>query len=360
MATVAITGVSGALGRRIVSALAERTDWSVVGIDTAWFPAGIAKPRRFVVHNVDLRQVDVAALFVGADAIVHLADDDPDSPTFGDLTVLRRVLDGATSAGVRHLVAVSTAAVYGAWPDNPVPLTEEAPLRPNPGFAYAEHKVSVERLLRAWRNGPSDGSRPQPPVSGNAGSTRALTILRPTVTLGHPEAKAWLARAVRPTLAHRLGQEPPPMQFVHVDDVASAIIHAIDLRLDDTFNVAPEGWLSADEIHELLGPALRLPVPERASELLARLPDGPGASVRSDAALAYTKAPWVVAADRLRATGWVPRSSNAEAYVANRRPSEIGRFVARHRQEVTLGAVATVGAAATGALAWAATRLRRR
>lgn len=52
---VVITGISGALGRRLVAAIAERGDWKVVGLDTAWFPAGVAKPRHFTVHRVDLR-----------------------------------------------------------------------------------------------------------------------------------------------------------------------------------------------------------------------------------------------------------------------------------------------------------------
>ena len=38
---------------------------------------------------------------------------------------------------VRHLVLVSSAMVYGAYVNNPVPLTEDAALRPEVEFAYA-------------------------------------------------------------------------------------------------------------------------------------------------------------------------------------------------------------------------------
>ena len=48
----------------------------------------------------------------------------------------------------------------------------------------------------------------------------------------------------------------------------------------------------------------------------------------------------MVASDRLVATGWSPRSTSAEALVASRRQSSFGRLYARHRQEVTLAAVA--------------------
>ena len=54
MRSVAITGVSGALGRRVVASLAERGGWSVVGIDRGPFPAAVAKPRHFTVHLLDL------------------------------------------------------------------------------------------------------------------------------------------------------------------------------------------------------------------------------------------------------------------------------------------------------------------
>ena len=37
----------------------------------------------------------------------------------------------------RHFVIVSSALVYGAWANNPVPLTEDAVLRPDVEFAFA-------------------------------------------------------------------------------------------------------------------------------------------------------------------------------------------------------------------------------
>ena len=52
--------------------------------------------------------------------------------------------------GVRTVVRVSSATVYGAWADNPVPLTEDAPLRPN-DFSPAVQGAEVERLLSEWR-----------------------------------------------------------------------------------------------------------------------------------------------------------------------------------------------------------------
>ena len=181
--TVVITGISGALGRRLVAAIAQSGDWKVVGLDTAWFPAGVAKPRHFTVHRIDLRSADCAKLFAGAQAVVHLAADDPTRAGDASLTrsTTERVLDAAAVAGVGQLVVMSSATVYGAYPDNPVPLTEDAPLKPNPGFHYAAAKAEVELLVERWR-------QLHPEVK--------VAVLRPAVTLGHPESRSWLADAV--------------------------------------------------------------------------------------------------------------------------------------------------------------------
>ena len=71
----------------------------------------------------------------------------------------RRVLDAAAAAGRAHVVVLSSATVYGAWPTNPVPLTEDAPLRPNPGCAFAVQKAEIERLA------PSGGTSTRAPRS---------------------------------------------------------------------------------------------------------------------------------------------------------------------------------------------------
>jgi len=69
--------------------------------------------------------------------------------------VTRRLLNAASAAGVRHLVVLSTATVYGAWPNNPVPITEDAPLRPVPDFAYAVGHAEVEQLVVRTLNVPA-------------------------------------------------------------------------------------------------------------------------------------------------------------------------------------------------------------
>ena len=99
----------------------------------------------------------------------------------GDGALARRVLDAASAVGTEHVVLLSSAIVYGAWANNPVPITEDAPLRPNPGVA-----VGV-REGRARADAPPSGATPtRPPPS---------RILRPTVTVS-ADGNGWLARAL--------------------------------------------------------------------------------------------------------------------------------------------------------------------
>jgi nucleoside-diphosphate-sugar epimerase len=345
--TVVITGISGALGRRLVAAIAQSGDWKVVGLDTAWFPAGVAKPRHFTVHRIDLRTADCAKLFAGAQTVVHLAAEDPTRAADSSLTrsTTQRVLDAAASAGVQQLVVMSSATVYGAHPDNPVPLTEDAPLKPNPGFHYAAAKAEVELLVERWR-----------PLHVGI----KVAVLRPAVTLGHPESRSWLADAVRPGVADRLGHVLPAVQYVHVEDVATAILHAANVGLDGAFNVAAVDWLQSEDAHALMGLGARLPLPDWFAAGVQKLADLRPGLRRPDGALPYSKYPWVMATDRLRSTGWVSLSSSAEAFVANKKPSEAALYFAKHRQEVTLAGVGVLSVLATSGVGWLGLRSRRK
>ncbi len=133
---VAVTGVSGFLGQRLLPLLdASPHIDRVIGLDVR-DPARQARKLDF--HRVDVLGTPLAPFLRGAAAIVHLAavvGAIPDEELVRRVNVdgTRRLLDAATEAGVRKFIRPSSVAVYGAWANNPVPLTEDAPLRPSPG-----------------------------------------------------------------------------------------------------------------------------------------------------------------------------------------------------------------------------------
>lgn len=327
MRRIVLTGASGPLGRRVEALAVEGGAAEVVGLGT----------------GAELDRADLSGAFEGADTVVHLAsafDEHLDVEEGDDVPMLQRVLDAAAKAEASQLVVLSSAVVYGAWANNAVPLTEAAPLRPNPEFAFAVQRAEIERLVGEWRD-------------GHPGAV--VTILRPVPAVAEG-GRSWLAEALRAASDLR-GEEEPPAQYLHVDDLAAAVDRAWRERLDGAFNVAPDGWLSGPETAALASELPRVPIPDRLVGRVAawrwrlRLTSAPPGLVP------YVREPWVVANDRLRATGWAPTHSNEEAYVAGHPAGPWATLSPRRRQELALGGAATV---LVGAAAGVAVVLRRR
>ena len=321
MVAVAVTGADTPLGRKVRSLLADGEHAEVRELGN--------------VLGGDLENP-----LDGTESVLHLATGTPQSPTgaTADVDATRRLLDAAGDASVQHLVMLSDATVYGAWPNNPVPLTDEAVLRPNPGFTYATERAELERLAGEWRD-------------AHPGST--VTILRPVRTPGRND---WLIRALRPAPAVPELAVEPPVQFLHLDDLASAVTLARTKRLDGAFNVAPEQAISGDEVRSLTGVGPRVRLPEQLADRFARWRFRSGLGPTPPELVPYTLHSWVVASDALRSAGWTPATSSEEAWVESHEAGPWATLSPRRRQELALGvAGVSVAGAAVGA-AWAVRR----
>lgn len=334
---VVVTGDSGTIGQRIVARLAAETGITrIVGLDSTDIAVA---PSILEHHRVDLQSEDLKALFEGADALVTAWWQTPDplitddNRGTGSLDALTRVLEAAGATGIRTIVHLSSATVYGAWPDNPLPLTEDAPIRPNPGFLFAAEHAQAERLVADWQD-------------DHPGST--VAVLRPAVVLGAGERETWESRTVGGGLPLR-PREAAPSQFLDPDDLAAAVALAVSNRLDGVFNVAPDGWIAGDAVRPLAGGMLSLALPERWVRRFRRWSWRTKLGAVPPEAVAYTLHPWVVANDRLEAEGWKPAHSNEEVLVAGRRGSWWRELSPKRRQEFALGgagvAIAGLGAA---------------
>lgn len=240
-----------------------------------------------------------------------------------DAEATRALLDAAGSAHVRHLVVLSTAMVYGAWPTNPVPITEEQPLRPVPDLSFAVQHAEIERLVHEWR-------------SGHPETTAA--ILRPCIAVSE-ETTSWMGRSLWQTGGVRADDLEPPAQFVHLDDLASAIEVARRGHLDGPFNAAPDGWIAPEQLRELAPPTSRVRLPAPLASRIASWRFRLGLTPTPPEILPYTIHPWIVANDRLRAAGWQPDNTNEEAFVRGVRAGPLATMNPRRRQELALGAV---------------------
>ncbi|NNE73564.1 MAG: NAD-dependent epimerase/dehydratase family protein [Acidimicrobiales bacterium] len=331
---VLVTGSSGSVGNRVTPLLAE--DFSVLAVDRelpVTVPAGVES------KQLDLLVDDLTAVMQGVEVVVHLATalsaDGWNHDGRIDLGIARRVLEAAGRAGVQHVVLVSTAMVYGAWADNPIPLTEDAPLRPDHAFSFAIHKAELERMAMDYRvDHPG----------------RTVTVLRPAITVAE-EQPGGLARILHSAMTVKSEEGDPPAQFLHADDLATAIVTAVGQRVDGVLNVAPDGWIPADDLVALAGPKPRVRVPGWAATIVSALRFRTGLAPTPPGIVPYTEHPWVVANDRLRELGWEPTNSNEEAYVAGHQPGRFDMLTAKQRQTLSLGAVGVV-AAAIGGLVW--------
>lgn len=283
---------------------------------------------RAVVRRLEASGTDVTSATDKADTLVHV-----DAEGTVDVDRLRTSLRAA-GADVGRVVYLSTAMVYGAWPNNPVPLTEDAPMRPNPGFAFATAKAESERVAVEWREANADAR---------------LAVLRPVTVLGGDD-DGRLVHLLRDVLPAGIADPIPPVQYLHGDDLADALVLAATAGLDGVFNVAPDGWMSEEEARDLSAGPVRMRLPRRLQPVL-------GPDVPRDV-LPYLVHPWVVANDRLRAEGWTPRYSSEEAFVAGAGVPRWQSLSLGRRQAIALGGVAAAVAGGVAAGVAAYRRLR--
>ena len=320
MTTCILSGAADALGRRVSARLAAEGRFDrVVTLDDE----ALASP-------------DLKASFEGATTIVHLA---------GGIDETHAALDAAGAAGVEHVVLLSSATVYGAWDTNPVPLTEEAMLRPNPELEFATRAAERERLAAEWK-------------LEHPGTT--VAILRPAVPVAEG-ALGWLADGLRAAAVVRdSDDDDPPVQYLHLDDLASAVVLAATNEIDGARNVAPDSWMTGEQLRALAGvPRLRLP--GRAARTVAGWRWRFGRESAHPGLLPYTSHPWVIANDRLRADGWAPGWTSEEAYVDGHPAAPWSSVSPQRRQELALGGLvaALAGVAVSGGLLLRRTRRRR-
>jgi len=282
---VLVTGCSGYIGARLLAVLQRDPEVEkIIGVDERL-------PHEF--HpKLELRQQSVTQpyerYFEGVDAAVHLAFSyqpirDRRWTERVNLEGSERFLRGVAEHDVEHPVLVSSATIYGARPDNPIPLTEESPLRGDPDFYESRDKTRIEAMV------------------GQLGLATRVKIVRPCIVTGPHAKHFWMHYLARNRVPTVQGCDPP-MQFVHEDDVA-AVLHLLCRRGEPgVYNLAGDGTLYlSDVVQHLSGVPVSVPrwVLARTVDVMWRynlghlkdLPPG---------MLPYIAHPWVVDASRIR------------------------------------------------------------
>ena len=304
---VAITGASGYIGTRLLQRLEEdRSVGKLVAFDT--------KPLPFPIHNIAVYRRDVAQPIDDmlrrhqVDTLVHLACVNRNAANPRDRLqipqlnedALRGALRSGARAGVKHVIYVSSHRVYGAFANNPVPLTESAPAQCYPEAPFGYANLLSERALQEFAEN-------YPAIN--------VTILRASTVLGPSNNDERPAPAF-PNRLWGVGSNPP-FQFLHEADLARIMLDVIHRGTPGVFNVAGEGVVFFEEIAEIthrrlihLPAFLVYPAVWLSWKLLLQ-------SVTSRSELDTTRYPIIMSAGKLKQTlGYRFRYTSMEALTA--------------------------------------------
>ncbi len=344
---VAITGAARGLGHALAVRLAaSSTARRVIAIDD----------HRGDVVGVTWRLADVrdpalAGRLTGVDVLVHTdvdmsADTDHRARRAFNVRAAQTVLTAAAAGRVGRVILVTSAMVYGANPDNPVPLAEGAPLGLEDDGSVAGDLLEIEHLAqRSPRSHPG----------------MAITVVRPAALVGEGVDTLVTRHFEAPRLLTVKGCAPR-WQFCHIEDLVSALELAVNGTVSGVFAVGCDGWLEQEEVEELSG--------LRRVELPAGLTFGTvqrlhriGITPAPVSDLRYMVYPWVVDCRVLREAGWRPSYDNATALgvLLKQRAGHhavAGRRLPRKETTIT-AAGATVAVIGTAAIVRAARRRKR-
>jgi UDP-glucose 4-epimerase len=300
-----VTGGSGYIGSRLVERLAEREDTERILVCDIRTPT-VHQPKT-AYERLDVRDRARARELLERerpDALVHLAfilDPIHDERAMYDIDVngTHNVLEAASAAGIEQVLVTSSTSAYGAFPDNPVPLTEEHPVRGVADFAYARDKTESDRLCQLWAAHHPD---------------RTMTIVRPCIVFG-PHVDNFIVRLWTKQPFHAdFGGPDVPIQFLHEDDLVDALIGLLDGRHGGAFNIAGDGTLTMRECADLIG-LKRRRMPLKAYWAFAafmwriRQAETPPGNIH------FALHPWVASNEKLKKTlGWTPRYTSRETF----------------------------------------------
>ncbi|CAN5530252.1 SDR family oxidoreductase [soil metagenome] len=343
---IAVTRATSAVGLVLVAQLAS-AGGRVTGLDLRAGPQG----------DVDWRLTDITSPSVvtalsDVDVLVHVANDANLAAALAEQPALRRsrlirevqtLTTASAAAGVEHLIVVTSAMVYGARADNPVPLPEDSPLLAGDTEGMVADLVEVEQLLSHARS-VHPGLR--------------ITSMRPAALVG-AGVDTMVSRHFEAPRLLTLRGRAPAWQFCHVEDLATACSVVAEGDLGQTVSVGSWGSLSQSEAEEISGMRsveMSPSAAEGAAERLHRV----GVIPLPSSDLAYVSYPWVIAPDQLSQHGWYPAYDNSTCLSILLEGIRGRHAVMARRVERRDAAIGAAGAASAGVAVIATAALMRR
>ena len=227
MEKVLITGIAGGQGRLLARRLRE--SYEVCGVDRVGWEGA---PRGVKVHVVDIRKkrfedvirTEMPTHLVHMGFIRHFRTSERERYDT-NVRGTKQVLDHCVNHGVQNVVVVSSSYVYGAFPENPYYLDEDAPLSASRSYLEIRDLVEVDTLASAylWRH---------PHLN--------TCVLRPVNVMGS-YVHSMMSQYLKRDRIYTVMGFDPMMQFIHEQDLSEAIALALEHKLQGVFNVTGPG-----------------------------------------------------------------------------------------------------------------------
>lgn len=311
--TVVVTGVARDFAARVARSLAAETEpggadpaprYRVIGVDTT-------PPRRDLgsaeFARADIRSPMLAKLLAAqqVQAVVHLATVDAGrsstpmnrsvSKDYNVLGTMQLVATCSRTPSIEQVVMLSSTAVYGSSPRDPVRFTEELTARASQS-AFGRDCVEAEAYLTHLAQRRDDV---------------VVTVLRLANLVGAGMSTAltdYLAMPVVP----RIAGFDARLQFLHPSDAIAALTIVLQRRLAGTYNIAAPDVLTLAQLVRWLGRP-SVPVARPVAPALLRLANRSGLIRLPEELDSITFGRGVDSTRFTEATGFRPRYSSREA-----------------------------------------------
>ena len=241
---ILVTGLSTYWGGRVAQALERNPEVeTVIGVDRR--PPKVELERTEFVqvadsHSLIRRIVDAADIDtvvdtrLVVDATVTSSRLAHENNVIGTMNVL------AACPGIKKLVFKSSSHFYGCEQDDPAYFTE-AMRRPHPA------RTRLEKDIVEAESAVADFAARHPDT--------IVTVLRFANGLGGGRPSSFARMLDLPVIPAILGFDPR-LQFIHDEDVANVLEHAVRFDIDGVYNAAADGVVILSEIASLLGKPL--------------------------------------------------------------------------------------------------------
>jgi len=236
---ILLTGAAGALSQQVIEHLRQDNDLVVVDFREKVF-LGDDIPS----YCIDFNKRGFEDLFrrYEFDAVIHLgrvmsSQDTRMRRYNANVLGTQRMLDLCHKYDISKVVILSTYHVYGANAYNPALIDEEAPLKGAGLSMDLVDSVELENLATIYLYR-------YPHLN--------ITVLRPCNIVG-PGVRNSISQLLSGESAPVLAGFSPMMQFIHIEDMARAIVLAYQKDNPGIFNVAPSDWIAFQHALRLCG-----------------------------------------------------------------------------------------------------------